>query len=123
MYATLVVVAVMVVAGMSWTSWVGMGLGPCGGSGGTPNLPEHSRATVICELEFGEGVIHAGGARGVYEYLTLCFPIIVFLAGLGAAWVRRSRRVVGIAFAVAVGIILVPWTALLAFSVWGSAPG
>jgi hypothetical protein len=84
---------VAAIALLAWISWNGIGLGPCGGSGGTPNMDPSAAAYVVCEVQDPFKPNSAPGeplSHELYELLLLTLPVQIVV--VGTAFSRRRQR-------------------------------
>jgi hypothetical protein len=131
----LALAAVILVALASWTSWVAVGDGVCGGSGGSPNLNSTSGAAAWCRFvdpgwnrgtfygtpveyqrlfgrEPGQGgpLLRSTTLDRVRSTLPLSVPILMILAGTALALWTRNRRYFRWCVVASAIALLVPWT-------------
>lgn len=109
---------------VSYASYAGLSNGPCGGSGGTPNVNPHSGAAAICNawVPGWNGTTfpsdfklpHAGssGRSGVVSWTAVLLPVVIVLLGLFASVRRETRRWFRLAVVFAIVLIIAPWVGL-----------
>lgn len=101
---------------LAWISWVAIGLGPCGGSGGSPNMDPRSSAAIVCEVQspgWGSPIHRRFAGEKLYEYFLGALPVVVVAAGVVLSRYRRRWRPFVLSLLVGFAVLLLPWGALL----------
>jgi hypothetical protein len=119
-FVCLAAVALALTLMVSIVSFVAIGNGPCGGSGGVPNLPAGSNPAVCKLLVPGYGQVLYGGASGnsaVPRVLAkILAPVLIVLAGVIASALLGEYRSFKLALLVAAVVVTLPWIGVVLFA-------
>lgn len=135
---------VVVVAVVSWISYLALGIGLCGGDGGTPYLDPHDPANAYCKFQdpaWGVGTVYGplsfyerfygnpgpgkpllngpSTLQRIRESLPLVVPIALAALGVILGLVRRDRRFFYWLATASVAAIVAPWVTVIVLRATG----
>jgi hypothetical protein len=98
--------AIVIVAGASWVSWVGIGT-DCVNA-----LSSGPAAAGVCEVEVGNST--STSANDLHDYLILALPLLIVLGGVAYSRALGRKRAFWLASLAAIIVLIAPWLILLA---------